>query len=99
MKRKFAFVLMGAEYTPSVHQALFETAGMDTLIRTARDYAEAKDTVLKLAGEDVGAIELCGAFGKARAQELERLTEGKVAIGYIVNEPSMAQAAKRFFDA
>ena len=99
MKKKFAFILMGGSYIPSKHRAEFETEGMDTLIRTVRDFEEAKRVVQDLVKEGVGAIELCGAFGRERVQQLERLTEGKVAIGYIIAEPSMAGAAAAFFGA
>lgn len=97
MKKKFAFLAMGEAYDPARHQAQFETAGMITLIRTARDFEEAKKIVLELTEQGVGAVELCGAFGRKRAQELEALTKGKIAIGYITNEPAMAEAAAKFF--
>ena len=97
MKKKFAFLAMGKDYDPAQHRAQFETTGMLTLIRTARNFDEAQQIVLELLEEGVGAVELCGAFGKLHAQELERLTEGKIAIGYISNEPAMAEAAARFF--
>ena len=38
MKKKFAFLLMGAHYDPACHQADFETENRLTSIRTVQDY-------------------------------------------------------------
>lgn len=97
MKKKFAFILMGDIYDPEKHQAKFETVGNITYINTVRSFEEAKSLVLKLAENGIGAVELCGAFGAAKAQELIDLTDNKVAIGYVVHKESQDALFAQFF--
>ena len=70
MKKKFAFLLMGPHFDPSVHQAAFETEKQISCIFTVKNFDEACDKLLALEKEGVGAVELCGAFGEAGAQKL-----------------------------
>lgn len=97
MKKKFAFLLMGPHYDPSQHQAVFETERQFTYIYTVKDFEQARQKVQELMHEGVGAIELCGAFGKEGAQELTQLTQNKIAIGYIVHDPSQDSLFDAFF--
>ena len=66
MKKKFAFILMGNHYTPEVHKAVFETENQVTYICTIKSFNEMEEKIKYLMGEGVGAIELCGAFGKEK---------------------------------
>ncbi len=93
----FAFILMGAQYDPAQHQAHFETEAKHTYIYTARHYDEAKARVQELAARGCGAIELCGAFGPDKAQELIELTGGTIAIGYVTHFPAQDGLFTAFF--
>lgn len=97
MKKKFAFLLMGGDHDPMTDRCSFPGERMETIVRTARTYEEAKTVVLELKEEGVGAIELCGAFGKEKAKELTELTGGEIAIGYIVHEPELDSKFAEFF--
>jgi hypothetical protein len=95
--KKYAFILLGENYIPDKHNACFEAEDMDTYIFTVRSFQEAREKVLKLEKEGFGAIELCGAFGEQRAQELVELTKGKIAIGYVTHDKSLDEVFAKFF--
>lgn len=97
MKKKFAFLMMGADHDTQKDRCCFPGRKTDTIIRTANNYEEAKKIVLELKAEGVGAIELCGAFGKEKAGELAELTGREVAIGYIVHDPELDPLFAAFF--
>ena len=97
MKKKFAFLLMGAHYDPEIHQAAFETARQITYIYSVKNFDEAIHKVGELEAEGVSAIELCGAFGPEKANQLAGLTGNKIAIGYVTHDPVMGDAIAGFF--
>ena len=68
--KKFAFILMGAGYDPEKHQCCFEKENSENHIFTVRDFEEAKAKVVELFRAGYGAIELCGAYGKEKAEHL-----------------------------
>lgn len=94
--KKFAFILMGKDYTKE-HTATFETGTKVTYICTVNSYEEAKKKVLELKENGVKAIELCGAFGKEKADELIELTNNEIAIGYVVHNKEQDQLFMNFF--
>ena len=95
--KKFAFILMGQHYDPSLHQAHFQTENQISSIFTVQDFEQAKEKVQKLWEEGYGAIEICGAFGKEKAEELTELTKHQVAIGYVVHNPELDELFAKFF--
>lgn len=97
MKKKFAFLLMGAHYNPEEHQAQFETEKQITYVFTVRNLDEAYDKVAFLEGEGVGAIELCGAFGEKVAHKMIEMTSNKIAIGYVTHDPMQDDLFLNFF--
>ncbi|MBC8569850.1 DUF6506 family protein [Zongyangia hominis] len=98
MNKHFAFVLMGPHYDPEQHQATFVTPKRNTYIVTVKDFEEARRTVKHLVDEmEVGAIELCGAFGPDKCRELMELTEHQVAIGYVTHFPEQDDIFAAFF--
>ena len=97
MKPIFAFILMGAQYDPPVHQAHFETESKHTYIYTVQNWQQAKERVQDLYHRGCGAIELCGAFGPEKTRELIELTEEKVAIGYVTHFPQQDGLFSAFF--
>ena len=97
MKKKFAFLLMGAHYDPEIHHASFETEKQITFIYSVKDYDGAVNKVKELEESGFGAIELCGAFGPEKAAELASLTGNKIAIGYVTHDPDMDGAFASFF--
>lgn len=96
-KKKFAFIMMGADHDPAQDQVCFEGQRMTTYVYTVRNYEEAKAKVLELKDAGVGVIELCGAFGKEKAKELIRLTDREVGIGYVVHEDEQDDVFNAFF--
>ena len=97
MVKKYAFMIMGGEYDPAVHQARFATDRGETHIRTVRDFAGAKTMAVSLRDEGVGAIELCGAFTPENARELVDITGGDVAVGYVIHDPAQDGLFAKFF--
>ena len=95
--KKFAFILMAPAYDPQKHQCRFENGQSVTCIFTVRSFEEAEKKVLELYRDGFGAIELCGAFGKDRAEKLTELTNHEVAIGYVVHEPELDPLFDKFF--
>ena len=49
------------------------------------------------AEDGVGAIEVCGAFGKEGADKLIAATGNKVAVGYVVHNPEQDELFRQFF--
>lgn len=97
MKKKFAFLLIGEHYDPAVHHAAFDTQRQVTLIVTVKNYQEARQKVLELQEQGVGAIELCGGFGPDRARELGELTGHQVAIGFVTHHRDQDDLFQSFF--
>lgn len=96
-KKKYAFMLLGAQYNPAQHCAHFETQGMDTYIVTVSSFEQAYEAVKKLDNMGVGALEVCGAFGEERAKELITLTKGRMAIGFVTHLPEQDELFYSFF--
>lgn len=97
MKKQYAFLLMGAQYDPAVHQFRFETDKDTVFFRTVRDFEEAKNTAIELKNLGVGAIEVCGAFGPEKAAELAEITGKELAIGYVVHDKELDPLFAKFF--
>ena len=97
MKKKFAFLLMGTHYDPQTDRASFETPKQVTYIYTVKDPQEAYAKVAELKEAGVGAIELCGAFGEGMARRIIDMTEGKIAVGFVVHLPEQDEIFARFF--
>ncbi len=97
MKKKYAFLLMGADFDVTQNQVCFETEKLISCLYTVRNPEEAKTKVTELANEGYGAIELCGAFGSELADELITLTKGKIAIGYVIHNPEQNDLFAKFF--
>ena len=49
------------------------------------------------AEDGVGAIEVCGAFGKEWADKIIAATGNKVAVGYVVHNPEQDELFRQFF--
>ena len=97
MKKKYAFLLMGADFDVTQNQVCFETEKLISCLYTVRNPEEAKTKVTELENEGYGAIELCGAFGSELADELITLTKGKIAIGYVIHNPEQDDLFAKFF--
>lgn len=97
MENKFAYILMGAHYTPEEHNAIFETKNQITYIYTVKNLDEAIEKSKKLKDDGIGVIELCGAFGKDGADKIIEATDNKVGIGYVVNNLKQESIFSDFF--
>lgn len=94
--KKYAMMLMG-NYDTATDTAEFIRGNTLTRLVTVLNMDEAKDVACRLQAEGFGCIELCGAFGKENARLLIQETEGKMAIGYCVNDPDMDEKFQEFF--
>ena len=74
MKKKFAFLLMGKEFDTAKDTAVFETEHMISYIFTVTSFEEALKRAVACAEDGVGAIEVCGAFGKEWATTRSRMS-------------------------
>ena len=97
MKKKYAFLLMGPDFNTEQHRVCFETGNLISCLYTVRKPEEARLKITELANDGYGAVELCGAFGQKLADELISLTEGKIAIGYVVHNPDQDDLFAKFF--
>ena len=97
MKKKYAFLLMGSDFNTEQHQVCFETEKLISCLYTVHSPEEAKIKIKELADKGYGAVELCGAFGPKLADELISLTEGKIAVGYVVHNPEQDNLFAKFF--
>ena len=93
MKKKFAFLLMGKEFDTARDTAVFETEHMISYIFTVTSFEEALKRAMACAEDGVGAIEVCGAFGKEWADKIIAATGNKVAVGYVVHNPEQDSRA------
>lgn len=95
--KKYAFILMGPNYTPDKDRVDFETGGLRSSIYTVRNFEEAKKQVQLCQQEGYGCVELCGAFGEAKTRELIQLTDGKMAIGFVTHLSEQDFLFDKFF--
>ncbi len=96
MKKKFAFIILG-NYKGENPHACMEDEGHNAYVYSVGTFEEAYDLAVKLAKSGVGAIELCGAFGKERADKIIELTQNKVAVGYVTHDESQNSLFEEFF--
>lgn len=95
--KTYAFVLLG-DYDSTKNRMEIKNDHMSTLLCMVRTFEEAKQCVQELYEQGVGAIELCGAFGKEKAAVLAELTHHEVAIGYVVHDKEMDSLFAAFFN-
>lgn len=97
MKKKYAFLLMGSQYDILKHKAEFETESQISYIFTVKNLEEAIQCAVNCLHNGVGAIELCGAFGKDGAEEIIKATQNKIAVGYVVHNSEQDILFDKFF--
>ncbi len=97
MKKKLAFMIMGNQYNPDVHNACFETETDITYICTAQNFEEAYKKINELYQDGLQVLELCGAFGEDRAKEIRTLTNNEVAVGRVENFADQMHIIGDFF--
>jgi len=97
MKKKFAFLLMGAHYDPAQHHAQFETGKQTTYIYSVKNPEEAYAKIMELKEDGVGAIELCGAFGEEMTRKIIGMTGGEIAVGFVTHFPEQDDVFAEFF--
>ena len=93
---KFAFLIMG-NYNPLTDHA--EIGGGLAQIVGVSSVEEAARTAARLEEAGVDCFELCGAFGPEKAREYQKLTGGRVAIGYVTHDPEQDPLFAAFFGA
>ena len=70
MKKKFAFLLMGAHYDPARHQADFETENRLTSIPHSAGLSEAQAVIRTLLKMDTAPSSFAALLGKKRPRSL-----------------------------
>ena len=99
MKRfRFGFIQMHDGFDPEKQQAQFANGEDKTYIVGVDNLEQACRVAQKWAEEGlVDMIELCGAFGPEKAQELIDRTGGSIAIGYVTHFPAQDSLFTAFF--
>lgn len=95
--KKFAYLLTGKVYDTQTHRAVFETKNLISYIYTVHDFEDALSRIPQLLEDGVGAVELCGGFGRENAIKFAKATEGKIAVSYVTNEPDQVPLINKFF--
>ena len=98
-KKKFAMMMMDAQYDTKRDYAVFETEEVETHMITVNSPEQAVQMAKKLAEQGFGAIEVCGAFGEELARKMYEATGNKVSVGYIVCPPDQKELSDRFWQA
>ena len=98
-KKKFAMMMMDAQYDTKRDYAVFETEEVETHMITVNSPEQAVQMAKELAEQGFGAIEVCGAFGEELAQKMYEATGNKVSVGYIVCPPDQKELSGRFWQA
>lgn len=96
--KKLACLIMGQNYDPKKHQAAFQTVWGTTYVFTVNNYEEAKAKVLSMIDEGFGAVELCGAFGEAKAAEIMELAQGRIAVGHVIYAGDQSELLRRLLE-
>lgn len=95
-KKKFAMMMMDAQYDTKRDYAVFETEEVETHMITVNSPEQAVQMAKELAEQGFGAIEVCGAFGEELARKMYEATENKVSVGYIVCPSDQKELSDRF---
>ena len=69
----------------------------DSIFVGVRDLDEACMEAARLESEEIGCIELCGAFGEDGARAVMEATGMRVPVGYIVHLPEMDGVYEKAF--
>ena len=92
----FAFLLMGP-YDPNKHRVRFESEGGTALMVGVSSLEEAADVARELGEAGIDLIEMCGAFGEGGAAKVGAAAGERVAVGYVVHDPSEDEKFARLF--
>ncbi|MBS4785046.1 MAG: hypothetical protein KH009_02935 [Clostridiales bacterium] len=85
MQFRFAFLVMSNDYHPDTISARFETPGCYTRLYGVCSLEEACRVAADLAREgSVDRIELCGAFGREGARQVQAAAGERLSVGYVV---------------
>ena len=90
---KYAFLIMG-DFDPDRDRAAFADG---TKMIGVSSLEQACETAKQLMQSGVQCIELCGAFGEDGARAVISVTEGKVAVGYVVHFPEQDSLFQALF--
>ena len=75
-KKKFAMMMMDAQYDTKRDYAVFETEEVETHMITVNSPEQAVQMAKELAEQGFGAIEVCGAFGEELARKMYEAFSG-----------------------
>ena len=97
MKPTFCYMVMTAGSDPARNRARIESEDLVFETVMVPDMEAAKQEANAMLERGVGVLELCGAFGEAKAREIIEATGGKLPVSYLVTPPDQAEATGAFF--
>ncbi len=93
----FAFLIMGSEFESARHRSYFESTGNLVTTIGVPSLEAACEEARELAAEGIELIEVCGAFGPEGAAAVAQAAGDKVAVGYVVHDPSQDEKFAALF--
>ena len=93
----FAFLIMGSEFESARHRSYFESTGNLVTTIGVPSLEAACEEARELAAEGIELIEVCGAFGPEGAAAVAKAAGDKVAVGYVVHDPSQDEKFAALF--
>ena len=83
MALKAAFIFLAPEVDPQKDRQTVVTPQVELTAVAAGNYKEAEAVAVKLVGEGIEAIELCGGFGNKGTARIAEAVAGKAAVGVV----------------
>ncbi|MDD2980818.1 MAG: DUF6506 family protein [Hespellia sp.] len=94
---KFAYILMGKNFSQAENSAHIFNAYNDATVIGVDNIKEACQAALQLKAKGYECIELCGAFGADGAKAILKATDNELAIGYSVHFSSQDKLFDQVF--
>ena len=92
---KFAFIIMGEDFHPendraAIHGGTAQIIGVSSLDEACKE-------AIKLKGEGINCIELCGAFGPESAMRVIDAVQNSLPVGYVKHFPIQDDIYRKVF--
>ncbi len=94
---KFAMIIKGPGYEPTVHRASLNSAEFSTTIVCVSNFDEAVSVAIELCQRGVQLIELCGGFTPEQASAIHRAVEMLVPVGVVRYSPDEQRHLAQLF--
>ena len=80
---KAAFIFLAPEANPKIHKAIIKTPEMELISIGVSSYDDACKVSVRLAVDNVSAIELCGGFGIDGTARVKNAVRNKMPVGVV----------------